>query len=267
MADMGEIARLVADCASYWRETGVPRRAIEEMRTELTEHLTQTAAEGRDAHSVIGADPAEFAEAWAAEFRQRPQDADWNQVAGGKADRRRANRRATTVYGVGIVALISGAIVGSGMAGGGRQVEDMAFWGWFWTASAIVLGVGEIFTAGFFMFPFAVGATAAAILAWMDIDLITQWLVFFGVSLISLVYLRRFVKSDSDQPKVGAFRLDGAIGVVIIDIESGIGKGMAKIESEEWRAQSKDGRSIPAGTPVRVEEVRGSRLIVTPVED
>jgi membrane-bound ClpP family serine protease len=41
---------------------------------------------------------------------------------------------------------------------------------------------------------------------------------------------------------------------------------MAVIGREQWRVQSVDGRPIPAGTLVRVVEVRGTRAVVTPVD-
>ena len=59
-------------------------------------------------------------------------------------------------------------------------------WRWLWTGLAVVMGIGEIFTAGFFLLPFAIGAAAAAILAWLGVALLPQWLVFFGVSTVCL---------------------------------------------------------------------------------
>src|SRR5690606_30609722 len=42
--------------------------------------------------------------------------------------------------------------------------------------------------------------------------------------------------------------------------------GMVRIERQEWRAESLDGQAIDAGTIVRVAEVRGTRVVVFPVE-
>ena len=66
---------------------------------------------------------------------------------------------------------------------------DNEVWRWLWTIFAIVMGIGEIFTAGFFLLPFAVGAAAAAILAWFNAAILAQWLVFFGVSIFSFAFL------------------------------------------------------------------------------
>jgi membrane protein implicated in regulation of membrane protease activity len=147
---------------------------------------------------------------------------------------------------------------------------DNDLWRWLWTVFAVVMGIGEIFSAGFFLLPFAIGASAAAVLAWIGVPVLPQWLVFFGVSLVSFVYLRRFIRHQdaSEQPRVGANRWINAQGVVLESIDSDAKIGMVRIEGEgeQWRAVS-DGELIPAGTRVIVKEVRGTRLVVAPIEE
>ena len=91
---------------------------------------------------------------------------------------------------------------------------DNEVWRWLWTIFAIVMGIGEIFTAGFFLLPFAVGAAAAAILAWFNAAILAQWLVFFGVSIFSFAFLRRYIgrQDEGEQPRVGANRWVGSEG-------------------------------------------------------
>ena len=72
-------------------------------------------------------------------------------------------------------------------------------WRWLWTCSAVVFSLAEVFTAGFFLLPFAIGAAAAAVLAWVDAHILWQWLVFFVGSAVSFVYLRRFVRSPGSR--------------------------------------------------------------------
>jgi membrane protein implicated in regulation of membrane protease activity len=128
------------------------------------------------------------------------------------------------------------------------------------------MGIGEIFTAGFFLLPFAIGAVAAAVLAWLGVALLPQWLVFFGVSLFALVYLRRFItrQDEMDQPAVGANRWNNSKGVVLEAIDPVALTGMVRILGEEWRATSDS--PIAAGVQVVVKEVRGARLFVAPLE-
>ena len=139
-------------------------------------------------------------------------------------------------------------------------------WRWLWTILAVVMAIGEIFTAGFFLLPFAIGAAAAALLAWLNVVIIAQWLVFFGVSLVSLAYLRRFIghQDEGEQPRVGANRWVGSEGLVLADIDPRTGAGMVKVLNEEWRATSP--QPIAANTKIIVTAVEGARLIVEPLE-
>jgi len=144
---------------------------------------------------------------------------------------------------------------------------DNEFWRWAWTIFAIVMGIGEIFTLGFFLLPFAIGAAAAAILAWFDAAVVAQWLVFFGVSIFSLAYLRRFIgrQDEGEQPRVGANRWVGSEGLVLQDIDPHTGAGMVRILHEEWRATAL--APIEVGARVVVTEIKGARLIVEQLEN
>jgi membrane protein implicated in regulation of membrane protease activity len=161
--------------------------------------------------------------------------------------------------------LVAGVIAGAQISGGGGSVDN-ELWRWFWTVLAVVAAVAEMFTAGFFLLPVSIGAVAAGILAWVGVDPVAQWLVFFGVAAIAFTYLRRFVKRQDDfQPAVGANRWADARGIALSDIDPDHQKGMVRVEGEEWRATT-DGDVIPAGSRVIVKEVRGSKLVVTHAE-
>ena len=139
-------------------------------------------------------------------------------------------------------------------------------WLWFWVGAAAFLAVAEIFTAGFFMLPFAVGAAAAAALAYADAGEIPQLVTFLVVSVVALLVLRRFVnKGDEKQHPVGANRFVGQRAVVIADIDPGGALGKVRLDSEVWRATSDSG-PIAEGTKVAVVEVRGTRLVVAPLD-
>jgi len=247
----------------YWLETGVPKALVTDMRAELEQHLALATAEGRKVSDVVGDDPATFAENWAAAYREhRHSTATWKEVQTGEAAATRKTRRELIFYGVGMGAVVAAVAV----AGQGGSEVDIEVWRWLWTIFAVVMGIGEIFTAGFFLLPFAIGAAAAAVLAWAGAAVLAQWLVFFGVSVFSLAYLRRFItrQDESEQPRVGANRWIGLDGIVIEDIDPAAGTGMVKVESEQWRAIAP--QAVPAGQKVVVTEVRGARLVVEPLE-
>jgi membrane protein implicated in regulation of membrane protease activity len=139
-------------------------------------------------------------------------------------------------------------------------------WLWFWIGAAVFLAVAEIFTAGFFMLPFAVGAAAAAALAFADIGEVPQLVVFLVVSVASLIVLRRFVRrGDDEQHPVGSNRFVGQRAKVLETVDPSLGTGRVRMETELWRATT-DGDVIAEGTMVKVVEVRGTRLVVVPID-
>jgi membrane protein implicated in regulation of membrane protease activity len=258
---MSDRDRVIAEIEHYWLETGLSPDTVADMRGELEQHLVEAVADGRTVSDVIG-DKAAFAEGWAA-ARKGGAVAPWTDVLSGKTKRHRQARRDLFLYGTGAVALVAAVAVASQ---GGNDVDNEV-WRWVWTIFAIVLAIGEMFTAGFFLLPFAIGGAAAAVLAWIGANVVAQWLVFFGVSTISLVYLRRFIgrQDQGEQPRVGANRWVGQEGVVLQDIDPRTGSGMVRILNEEWRATAL-GR-IPAGSKIVVSAVDGARLIVEKLED
>lgn len=264
--DTADTTRLIADCEKYWRSTGVPRRQVASMRNELRQHLDEALAEGRSIDDVVGPSPATFAESWAVEHRDLDADTAWEAIIRRDPEAEKERRFALISYVLGGIAIVGGVITGS-LIRGETSVDD-DIWRWVWTAFAVGFGIGEIFTAAFFLLPFAIGAAAAAVLAWIGVGLIAQWFVFFGVSLIAFAYLRRFIVAQDamEQPRVGANRWIGMEGMVLQDIDNDEAVGMVRVESEEWRAISEDGTVIGAGTRIRVIDVRGARLVVTPTD-
>lgn len=260
---VAEPEQVLADIERYWLESGVRKDTVAEMRGELEQHLEEAVADGRSLVDVIGERPADFAESWAtAQRSRRASPASWRDVQSGSARRARQNKRDLTLFGIGAVAVLAAVAV---IAQGGNDVENEV-WRWLWTIFAIVMAVGEIFTAGFFLLPFAIGAGAAAILAWIGAPLLAQWLVFFGLSIFSLAYLRRFIsrQDEGEQPKVGANRWVGEVGLVLQDVDPHTQHGMVRILQEEWRATAD--QHIDAGEKIIVTDIKGTRLVVEPLE-
>jgi membrane protein implicated in regulation of membrane protease activity len=143
---------------------------------------------------------------------------------------------------------------------------DDEMWRWIWLGAALLFGVGEIVTAGFFLLPFAVGAVAAAVLAFTGVDPAIQGVTFVAVSIVALLALRRFAdRTDAHQPSVGANRMAGERGIVLEQIDRVSGTGRVRVATEMWRATT-DGPAIEAGIEVRILDVRGTRLVVEPID-
>lgn len=141
-------------------------------------------------------------------------------------------------------------------------------WIWVWVALAVILAIAEIFTAGFFMLPFAIGAAGAAILEylWPGESLAWQWASFVGLSSLLLVVLRRFSDRVTHEPpqKVAGDRLLGRSGIVLSAIDPQGAGGMVRVDREEWRAEHAGAGTLAEGTRVIVLAVEGTRLIVEP---
>jgi len=146
---------------------------------------------------------------------------------------------------------------------------DLFFWGWL--ILALLFFVGELLTAGFFLVAFGVGAALAALAALLGVDLVWQMAIFVVTSSIAVFSLRRFADKvlPPQQPaQVGIDRVLGKKAIVVETISPLDGTGIVRVDAEEWRALPEDeSMVIPAKTTVEVLEVRGTRLVVRPIED
>jgi membrane protein implicated in regulation of membrane protease activity len=150
-------------------------------------------------------------------------------------------------------------------------VDSPETWRWIWLVASAVFLLGEMATAAsFFMLPFAIGAAVAAVLAFLDVSVAWEWAAFVVVSLVALAALwplRRRLDRAEPVDGIGARRLLNQQGVVQVEVPAGPdGSGMALIGREEWRAQSHDATRIASGTHVVVLAVRGTAVVVRPVD-
>ena len=149
-------------------------------------------------------------------------------------------------------------------------MDDPESWRWIWLVAAVVFGLGEMATPGsFFLAPFAIGAAAAAALAFADASAVFSWSAFVGVSLACLFALRPLARRLDQQgasPGVGSRRLIGRPAFVLEAVTPG-GLGLVRIDQEEWRAATAAGRDIEVGERVVIVEMEGTKVIVTPVDE
>ena len=252
------IEQTVAECARYWRDTGVPSDRVAEMRNELSDHLNEAVAAGQTVDSVVGPDLASFAEDWASAFR--------NPVRARPPDNYRSGSSAMWIgLTIGLIGIAFAAVVI--LAPKGTDV-DAEQWRWIWVGAAVVLAVGELFTAGFFLLPFAVGAAAAAVLAFLGVSVPIQLVTFVVISVVFLAVLQRFARQEQDDTvaaQAGANRFVGKLAIVIEPVKYLDTTGMVRMGTEEWRAAVDSDIVIPKGARVEVVEVRGTRLVVKPI--
>ncbi len=139
---------------------------------------------------------------------------------------------------------------------------------WIWIAMAAVLLIAEIFTAGFFLIWFSIGAAGAGILAMLGVGTTAQLIVFILLSGILFVFGRRFAErvTAKQPPGIGADRFIGLNGYVIEEIDNISGKGRVKAGPDEWRAMSENGEKIGVNTIVEIIKVDGTKAIVKSVK-
>ena len=135
---------------------------------------------------------------------------------------------------------------------------------WIWIAIAALFAIGEIFTMGFFLLFFGIGAAIAGILALLGFGVPWQWGSFIVVSVILFVISRRFAErfSKKQPPGIGADRFIDKRGVVLEEIDNIKNTGRVRIGKDEWRADSDTGEIIPTGKTVEVTRVEGTHLVV-----
>ena len=136
---------------------------------------------------------------------------------------------------------------------------------WLWMVMAALFVVGEIFTGGFFILWFGIGATVAGVLALLGLNALWQWGAFVVVSASLIPLSRKFAQAVTDeQPEgIGADRNIGKQAVVIEEIDNDSGSGQVRIDGEQWRAKSVTGEKIAEDAKVTVTAQEGTHLLVT----
>jgi membrane protein implicated in regulation of membrane protease activity len=136
-----------------------------------------------------------------------------------------------------------------------------------WLIAAVVLGVGEIATMGFFLAPFAAGALIAALISAAGAGTAISLVVFLAVSVTALASLRPIARSHLRMPaqlRTGTSALVGSNATVIERIANREGVGCVRIGGEVWTARAYDeDEVIDAGRQVQVVEIRGATALVS----
>ena len=136
-----------------------------------------------------------------------------------------------------------------------------------WLILAVVFGVGEIATLGFFLAPFAGGAAVAAFVSAVGVPFIGSLAVFLLVSVILLAALRPLARSHRRLPpsiRTGTAALVGEHATVLERIANGEGVGCVRLGGEVWTARAYDeDETFEPGTRVQVMEIRGATALVS----
>ena len=139
-----------------------------------------------------------------------------------------------------------------------------------WLLVGVVLIAAEIFTLGFVLLWFGIGAVVAALAALAGFGYTLQFLLFFIVSIaltaasrtIFTKYLTRQIE-DGGGYKSGADSLPGQVGTVVVSSQGALSEGAVKVYGSTWTAYPAEGEEpLEAGARVVVESVRGASIYV-----
>ena len=151
----------------------------------------------------------------------------------------------------------------------------MSDWFWvLWSILGAILIVAEVFTSGFVLLWFGIGALAAAFAGLVGIDsLAIQFTIFIVVSVgltaaSRTIFLNYFSREKSgDSLRSGVDALPGKIGTVVSSSKGALQEGAVKVFGSTWTAYPAAGEApLEAGERVCVESVEGASIYVRRID-
>ncbi len=142
-----------------------------------------------------------------------------------------------------------------------------------WTMLGVILVIAEIFTLGFVLLWFGIGAFAAALAGLVGLGYPFQFLVFFIVSIAltaasRTIFANYFVReNEAGGFKTGVDALPGKVGTVVSSSRGALNEGAVKVYGSTWTAYPAEGEEpLEAGDRVMVERLQGASIYVRRVD-
>lgn len=138
----------------------------------------------------------------------------------------------------------------------------------FWVILGVIFIIAEIFTFGFVLFWFGLGAFAAAFAGWLGFGVSVQFLIFAALSIAltamsRVIFASLYRQKDGNTLKTGIDALPGQIGTVTIASGGALNEGAVKVYGSIWTAfPVEDKKPLEAGEKVEVVYVKGSSIYV-----
>ena len=151
------------------------------------------------------------------------------------------------------------------------MIDDLA---WIvWTVLGVIFIIAEVFTSGFVLLWFGVGALAAALTGFVGFSYPLQFLVFFIVSIAltaasRTIFANYFLRGgETGGFKTGIDALPGKIGTVVSSSRGALNEGAVKVYGSTWTAYPTEGEQpLEAGDRVVVERLQGASIYVRRVD-
>ena len=139
-----------------------------------------------------------------------------------------------------------------------------------WSILGAILIVAEIFTTGFVLLWFGIGALAAAFAGFIGINsLFIQFMIFAVVSIgltaaSRTIFINYFSREKTGESlRSGVDALPGKIGTVVSSSKGALQEGAVKVFGSTWTAYPAAGEPpLEAGERVCVDSVEGASIYV-----
>jgi membrane protein implicated in regulation of membrane protease activity len=139
-----------------------------------------------------------------------------------------------------------------------------------WVILGVILIIAEVFTPGFVLLWFGIGALFAALASILGVGLPLQFLTFIVSSTVLTALSRTIFASYftrvGDEPgglKTGAAALPGQVGTVVTSSRGALEEGAVKVFGSVWTAYPAEGEPpLEAGDRVVVERLKGASIYV-----
>jgi membrane protein implicated in regulation of membrane protease activity len=147
----------------------------------------------------------------------------------------------------------------------------MPDWIWIlWAVLGAILIVAEIFTSGFVLLWFGIGALVAAFAGLVGIEsLVVQFMIFAVVSIgltaaSRTIFINYFSREKTGESlRSGVDALPGKIGTVVSSSKGALHEGAVKVFGSTWTAYPAAGEPpLEAGERVCVESIEGASIYV-----
>lgn len=137
-------------------------------------------------------------------------------------------------------------------------------YGWIWIAVIVFAVVIEAVTDQLISIWFVPAAIVSTILDHFKVDIVWQILVFLLLSLVGIVFLRRFLTKFVPDRSTKT-NIDAIIGekcIVTEKIDNFAGCGQAKVKGQTWSARGLlDDDVFEVGETLRIVAIEGVKII------
>ena len=146
---------------------------------------------------------------------------------------------------------------------------------WYvWLILGVLFIIAEMFTSGFVLLWFGIGALVAALLAFtgvvgLPLQILAFLIVSVALTIASRTIFERFLMRGSPgrELKTGVDNLPGKMGVVVESSKGVLQEGAVRVFASTWRAFPVDGEEpLREGEQVEVERVEGASVYVRRVD-